>query len=729
MKTSTPRLLAAALTLCVGLSAAAAAAADGRQQSFDLTKFRYRIGASSVFHDSRARAIARADRAVAGEERPAALAEANPQPATTLRNASSIGDLDGPGNERWYFSAHFDYTEIPPHDDVAFTEYILQTYAFDIYDGDMNFVATVKDKMDYRDEEVRVAMCDLTPVVTRSFFNTDDRLEIIVSLAVNGAPGHNNYRSLVYSLNGEKDSEGYDLPVYAIDKLVGDVVEGAADDGGENFYITFMSDLIDLAEGQDESSFWEYLCAQKARYEVYGKATADAGPRRLLDVAIPLIRHQGDQENVPALISLNHGGQTYFCFGQYEHPFYNNYDDPFTEEMSQREDNNLVIDIYKAAGSSITLSSSTKIPMALDPMNDADGNPTCLFSYYCVGGMRYSGDFLFDCPGAEPEKPWFIVTRSNYQVSTDDTTDSYYTYSHEGERKNTLFEYAVAAIGMDDIAGHEPQQMFVANGAWGYVLKFVDIYSARTVATINYDYAYDSLSDAVTLTTNIGRTPGGDSYKYVCELRYPLVDDQGNSIMRFIWINADGTFDHFDDVNMGQEVAYAQSYISTQALAPHAYATNDAPTYMMLVKRGASETALAEELLIAQAMTAEAPQGATLLNIGADEKGPLSGIVPEFGEKPQLLVYRYDSAARAYSLDVYKLPFDVAPAAIAAVAADAPGSFAVEGTTLSARGMVAIYTAAGTLAAAGSDRLDISRLAPGLYIVVADGTAGKLLVR
>lgn len=729
MKIFTQKRLTIALSVCIGLSAAAAVKGDPR--NFDLTKFRYRIEPSSVFHDNRSVAVERANQLLSGvgANQVRTVAAANPEPVASLRNASSIGDIDGPDNQRWFFSAQFDYTEVPPHDDVAFTEYILQEYAFDIYDNDMNYVGTVKDKMDYRDEEVRVPMCDLTPVITRNFFNTDDKLEVIVALAVNAAPGHNNYRSIVYSLGGEKDSEGYDLPVYEIEKLVGDVIEGQSTDGSDNFYITFMSDFTDEASIQDEDSFWEYLCAQMARYEIYGKATSTEGPQCLLDMTIPLIRLQGDQENVPPIISLNHGGETYFCFGQYEQPFYNRYDDPFTEEMSQREDNNLIIDIYKASGNSITLSSSSKIPMVLDPMNDSDGNPTCLFSYYCVGGLRYRNDFLFDYPGAEPGKPWFIVTRSNYQISTDDTTDSYFTYSHEGECKSTLFEYAVASIGMDDIDGFEPQQMFVGTGSWGYVLKFVDLYSGKTTATIDYEYAYDDYSDAETLTTNIGRTPSGDSYKYVCELRYPLVDDEDNSIMRFIWINADGTFDHIDNVNMGKDIEYAQSYIATAALAPHAYATNDVPTYMMLVKRSVTDYVNVEELLIGQIMTPEAPDGTTLLNLGPDENGPLSGIVPEFGAKSRLLIYRYDSDNRTFSLDAYKLPIDVGSAGIATVTNDADGSFTVEGSTLKAAGRVSVYTVAGVKAASGFGTIDLSQLTPGLYIVASNGASSKLLVK
>lgn len=727
MKFFTQKTFAVAVAVAAGVIAADAAKGDPRD--FDLTKLRYRVEPASVFNDKRSKSIENAGRILSGNQTDRmmrAAASDTPEPVMTLRAANNLGDIDGPDGKRWYYTASFVNKEIPPHDNVAFTDYILQEYSFDIYDNDMKYVGTIKDKMDYREDEVRVPMCELTPVATRNFFNTDDKLEFIIGLSVNAAPGFNNYRSVVYSLGGAKDSEGYDIPVYEIDKLVGDVAEGQPVNGKDNFYLTFMSDTGSYA---DDDSFWDYLCAQKARFEIYGRALSSDGPRRLLDVTIPLIQLQGDQENHPSIISMNHNGNTYFAMGHYEQPFYNRYDNPLTEDMSQREDNNLIIDLYKASGDEIVLSSSSKIPVVRDPMNDADGNPTSLFSYYCVGGLRYREDFLFDAPDAAPDKPWFIVTRSNYQISTDSNINSYFTYTHEGERRSTLYEYAAATIAMGDIDGFEPQQMFMGSGQWGYEFSFVDIYSGKTAATIECEYSYDPDSDAETLTANIGRTPAGKSYKYVCEMRYPLVDDDENNIMRFIWINADGSYDHIDNVNMGKGVVYAQSYVSTAALAPHAYSVSDVPAYMMLVKRSTSTEVKIEELLIAHKMTAETPEGKTLLNLGPDENGALGGIVPEFGENPRLMVYHYDSAARTYALDVYSLPLDGNGAGIGDAIADTGDNFTINGTVLTADGPVTLYTISGTVAATGDSSIDLSTVARGLYIVTANGKASKLLIK
>ena len=249
MKIFTQKTFAIAVAVAAGVIAADAAKGDPRD--FDLTKLRYRVERTGVFSDKRSSAITDAARILSGNQRDKmtrAAASDTPEPVMSLRAANNLGDIDGPDGERWYYTASFVNKEIPPHDNIAFTDYILQEYSFDIYDNDMKYVGTIKDKMDYREDEVRVPMCELTPVATRNFFNTDDKLEFIVGLSVNAAPGFNNYRSVVYSLDGTKDSEGYDVPVYEIDKLVGDVVQGQPVNGKDNFYITFMSDVASYSD-------------------------------------------------------------------------------------------------------------------------------------------------------------------------------------------------------------------------------------------------------------------------------------------------------------------------------------------------------------------------------------------------------------------------------------------------------------------------------------------------
>lgn len=722
--------------LLSGVLAFATASMAGAPQTtskFDLAKFRYQIDSKSVFHNNHAKETARLNNLIFSSKEPNRKAEAAyPSPTVSLPSANEVGNIDGPNNQTWYYVGNMTYEEIPPHDDVAYTDRILQDYTFTIYDENMKEIGVIKDKMDYGKNEVRTVLCEITPVVTRNFFNTDDRLEFMVALGVNQvdtlANGvvnyNNNYRTLIYQLE-EKDSEGYNKPVAIYDDLVGDVVEGPAQGDSDNFYMTFMTDLFE-PEG-DPSEFWNFLLGQKVGIEVFSKAVDDKGPRKIFERVIPLIQFPGDQQDVPVMISTRRGDDVVFLIQEYELPLYNQYNDPLNDDMTQREGNHLIINLYTASPTGLDLFSTTKIPVVLDPMNDAEGKPTALFSYFSVGNLGYSNDILFDAPGASADKPDFIVTRGNYQRSTDSIVNSFFTYKNDGSLKNTLCIYAAGTREMGDIPGHEPQTMFVTSDQFGYVYNFVDLYSAKTVCAVDANYYYDDDSEPELMTANCARTPVGDSYQYVFELRYPLVDDDENDIMRFMVVNPDGSFNRIENVNMGHNVVYAQSFLSTAALAPHAYSASDGSAFMLLIKRGQEGGGSVEELMVADAVSEQYPEGNTLLLLGPDEKGALASIVPEFayGTMPgRLFVYYYDNDTDKYTLDIYQLPLngDTGVNDIQGC----PEEISLEGSMIMAEGEILVYAIDGKLMAKGADKVEFASLPSGVYVVKAAGKSFKI---
>lgn len=729
MKKSTARILSGAVLV----TAASMTAMAGPQpvKSIDLTNFRYQKESPSMFHTRQAKETAAFNaRLDARKGLNKAKAFENPAPIFEIPYTDAISTIDAPNGELWYYTGEFNYKEIPPHDDVVFTDKILLDYTFNIYNSKMELIGTIKDEMDYNEGEVRTVLCEITPVATRNFFNTDDNIELMVGLAVNRdyetLGGGNNYRTLVYVLDGEKDEEGYDKVIDVLDDLVSDVVEGPATDGSDNFYITFMRDLFE-PEG-DGDSFWDYLLAQKASITVYGKALDDKGPREIFTTTLPLIQFPGDQQDVPVMMSTRRGDDVIFCISNYKEPFYNKYED-FTADMTMREGNSLVINLYKASETGLTVFSTTEIPMTLDPMNNAEGQPTCLFSYYSIGNLSYTHDILFDAPGASAEKPDFIVTKGNYQVSTDGVTNSYYTYKNDGSLKNTLFLYADGTRGISDVEGFEPQQLFVSRDAYGYIFNFVDLYSAKTALELPADYYPDEDSESELLTSNVDRIPAADSYQYVFELRYPLVDDNENDILRFMYIEKDGKWNHTDFVNMGQGVVYAQSYISQQALMPHAYAASDTPAYMMLIKRSEGEQGgNFEQLMVAECQTEENPEGKILLQLGPTSEGILASIVPEFAydENPGRLFIYYRDDDYKLALDVYGLPLDEDLSGVTEIGNDLT-DVAMNGSVMTAEGEITVFTLDGKLVCKGNGSIDFAGLEKGIYVVKAAGKSFKLV--
>lgn len=702
--------------------------------SFDISKFRYRTESHSAFAGRNAIESQRIDSFIKGNPVDARYDTPfeNPETMLTLPASDIMGDLEAPDGAIWSYIGKFEYLEIPPHDNVVFTERLLQEYTFTIYDSDMNEVGTIKDKIHYRNGEKRAPLCELTPVITRNFFNTDDELEVMVAVGINPAEGYGvHYQSYIYALGGEKDENGYDQPLMIFNSLVGDIIEGPrSSDGSDNFYFTFMGEpYVDV---RANTSFWDSLTARKSTLTIFGKAKDNKGPRLIHSYSIPILQMPGDQESVPEMISLRRGNDVYFLFQQYKEPFYNRYDDPLNADLTQREGNSLLIDIFKGEEEGLTPVSHTEIPVILDTMPDAEGNPTSLFSYFSVGNLRYRQDILFDAPGVIEGKPDFIITRTNYQPSTDGMVYSYFTYRNDGTLKKTLCLYSSGSRAMGDVEGCEPQQMFVQRDSFGYRYRFVDLYSADTAALIDANYYYDEDSDPELLSANCDRTPDGNgSYYYVFELRYPLIDDDENDILRFMYLNADGSYNHTDHVNMGKGVAYAQSYLSTEALRPGTYSTSGTPAYMMLIKRGVEGSeAKIEQLMVAEAETEENPEGRTLLLLGPKNHSVLTSIVPEFayGDRPgRLFVYYYNSPKSLLSLEIYGLPLDSDKGAVTEIKGSDVLPLSIHGETVQAEGEIHIYTIDGKLIATANDTADISNLGKGIYIVACGGKALKLV--
>lgn len=698
----------------------------------DLTQMRYRIESGSAFKDSRSHKIDLCNEKIFNmhsQAQRAAVNEDAPSPVFTAGPLDNMGDLDAPGGERWFYTADFVYDEIPPHDNVIFTEYILREYTFNIYDASLNLVGTVKDKMAYREGEVRVPSCDLAPIVTRNFFNTDDKYEVVVSVAVNAAPGVNRYSSLIYQINGEKTEEGYDKIITSYDKLIGDVAEAPSSDGRDNYYVTFVDESSAYDDGASDSdeplSFWDSLLANKAHIKVYTRAEAGGGPVLALEREIPIIQLPGDQESTPVMMSLRRGDDLYFVFQHYAEPFYNRYDDPIADDLSQREGNKLDVEMWKVQpDGSIAHEYTTEIPVVIDD------NPDVIASYYSVGNLRYREDVNFTDYGTPAGRAALYVTRQNYVPSSDGYVNSYYLYDHEGKLLKTIFGDCDSALAMSDVPGHERQHMFVTRGGSGYLFNFVDIISCKTVLTVDYSFEIDEDSEPEVLTANLDRVASGDSYMYVDELRVPSVDENENDIMRFIWIDSKGAFSHIDEVNMGSKVMYAKSFLYSSVLTPGVYSTSDNMAYMLLVKRGTSGTGNQEELLIGEALSEEHPEGKTLLQLMPDERGVLSSINLFPGtEDNRLLVTYYDQPSRRISADFYHLPLDDTNGIEAVVTPGDTGSIQFDGSAVVAAGDIKVYNTAGVQVAAGTDRVELGHMQPGLYMVSSTETTIKIIIK
>lgn len=713
---------------------------------YNPTNYMYRKASSSVFDDSRARKADALSQRIYAADKAAGPLKSSMEAANTYGPASVMGDLDAPNGEIWFYTGELTYDSIPPDYEAGiwFTELILRAYDFTIYDGDMKVIGHIRDKMRYEPDEVRVPYIDLAPLVTQKFYNTDDYYEIVVGITTNPGVGMTRNHSYVYSLNkpGNTDADGNDLPVYHTYSFIGDVLTVSNQLGSERYIITSAGESYgdyepSASDGEyqgdpAESPFWQSLLAQKMTLNFYTNAVNDTdGPLSIGQEVVPLTQLQGDQMSAPVVLTTVYNGKPYVVVPKYKDTFYNPYSSPWEEDVTMRQNNSLLVDIYtqESATSQLTPFQHTEIPFTFDSTVDR-----LLASYHSVGSLNYSGDIDFD-----PEhyrntsgQAYMIVTKDNYIAGSDDSyISSYYVYKNTGSRYKTIFTDAQGFRGLSNVPGAEPQMCFISY-ATGYTFHFVDMLSVKERWSTGNAYNMGDDEEPELLLANFDRVAAGDSYNYVFELRVPTVDENENDCIRAIWLNADGTFNHIDEVNMGTNVLYAQLYLHSAVLKPGIYSSTDNMAYMCLIKRGLEGSSMQEELLVADAKCVRYPEGNNLLACTPCEYGVLASVMPMTLNEadPRLwVIYRGDNLL---TLESFKMPLDKEQSGIEDVTIESPVTPAVsfDGCTVSAPGKaITVYDLNGRQVAAGNDTINVSTLIPGIYAVKAGESASKIIVK
>lgn len=726
----------------IGMTMTSATATPKGPRDFDLSRFAYKSARGS---EKKAFSPERMAKINSINSMLARGSQEGFSPEVTFSSDDRIGDIDGPNNELWFYTSSMVYKYIP-HE--YYVEEVLLEYKFDVYNASGDLVGTIHDKMRYEENEVRVVECSLVPMVSQKFFNDDDKYELMVGLGVNRTKVYadgttewmpNSYRSMVYSLGGEKetleveDSKGkivtkdFDKPVYRMEGSLGDVLDASVD-GKEEIYLTFYEESLpeysddDIISGEGgptvSDSFWENLTASHITLRVRGKVDADGNMPEIMSTEIPLLSMPGDQENTPFMMSLRNGDESYYLTQYYKDIFYNKYDSP-TDDLTMKEHNSLMIDLYKISGGEMTKVSTTEVPFV------KDSKDRLLFSFHSVGDFRYSEDINFN----EDGEPTFFVTKNNY-FADEHAEYSYYHYGKDGKKLNDIFENAQSNMPMTNIDGMEPQQMFVTEGNAEYIFHFVDLLSGVERAAFSCYLETDPDSDPDMMTANIDRTKIGDTYQYAVEMRTPTVDENDNSLMRIGWLDANGQFLKMDEVNMGQYVVYAQCYIDGYCLQKDFYLKDEPNEYMMLIKRGIDANTLREDLLIGQALNPDAPEGRDVLLLTADNRGALNTINPYTSlENPMLHVYYYNQNSGKMALDIYYLPFDAT--GIAEIDTNTTDSaISYDGVAVKAASHeISIFDIQGKLLRNGRESVIVSDLGAGVYVAIANGEIRKFIVK
>lgn len=559
--------------------------------------------------------------------------------ATPLKGNNDFGYLEGPDGSVWYYTADYDVEKRAVEGGYeGYYETVIKGYKFTVYDSHMQPVGTVTDVVTLAEDEVRLAQVMLDISVTRKFFNIDDNYEVVVSLACNrdymsGVYPVTVYHSKIYSLGGKKDENGNDIAIDDIDGYIVADVDTATDSWSENHYITFMTETIDMSL----DDYLEMLASDKYILSIYQKAGYNTGAKKIGTIEMPLQQMPGDQMSSPFMINVAHDGQAYFAVAKYKKPFFV---DPVGDNDSMTADNALEITLHKASYSGFEEVSTTEIP--LKPL---DGY---LYTFMGIGDFRYSNDVDFGHFDGNTSAPCYTVTTKGFSTVTDTHYHSTAVYNAAGEKILSYPEGMEDFVTLSDIPGENPQVMFTRLTDDNYTFHFVDVYTGEEVVEIPQVFA------GLHLTASVDRAQAHGGYKWAFSTLDAYDIGDGNNYETVVWINSKGSLDRIDNINLGQNVAYAMINIDGRALTPYLFNTDEAVEYMVLVKRLlGTGTATQEELMIVS------PEKTLLSVIPDNEKGVLSNIAllnddvyPTLG----VTYYNYDTSSVHF--DGYALPFE-----------------------------------------------------------------------
>lgn len=528
----------------------------------------------------------------------------------TIGPAAGYGFLNGPDGLDWVYTTSFE-------EENGYYTYM----EVKIYDGENNLVSTIADSLNVEGAE-GVRMVNMQPYLTKKFFNQDNNYEVMVFVYANTADYKGKYLHYIYSL-----TEGEATKLYEIDGMFHMAENMSVNSYSEAYTMVFQRE----ERGDDNSLLYHYDVYTKASY--FSDFVAEK--KHTFTVDYKYISSSGEEPS--PILMVNNGGKANYVLAQYEKPYFTIPDD-LNQDLIVNEGNSLVIKYYD---DKFELKHETKIPVEL--------SLEYLYSFPHLGSLNMSGDVLVNYNGGD--EPAYLITERNYQTSSDSYITSYKLYDVEGKKLKDIADKVISSKMMGAVVGQPQQWMFAREeGEYG-VFTFVDFPACDVVAELPV-----VTKDEVVLSSSIDRYGKGTSYQYAVALLQGESANDGSAQHRIAWFNMDGTLDHYDVLNLGKGVENAMFNITTEALNPHLFNSDDEREYMVMLTK-TRENSDAKDKVLAICSTS----GKVLLQLGSDvEKGGDLGSICLLNTHIKPLLMCPYSDGRTIMLQYTELPLNVA---------------------------------------------------------------------
>lgn len=516
----------------------------------------------------------------------AATAQANQS-----RPMDNYGFLNAPDGSTWTYTASFE---------KKYGDYTMVT--LDVYNDSKELVGTIVDSLKLDSTMLAINQAEINPLVTQKFFNNDEKYELMLFLHAQTKNYEGKFFNHVFSI---ADGETVTEPVTTVEGR--QIYAQNTSEFNENYVMIFARDSASTSKDYT-------LCYDIRRKVAYGDKD---GIRHTFRVPYANVAALTDLQPI---FMVQSGYDQFYVLQQYEKPYFDP-NTPLDQDPVVNPDNNLVITYINKIFKTVH---TTKIPVTQDE------NQKLLYTFPMLGGLEGAKDILLNYDGT---KPAYVITMEKYNLESDGSITSFYQYDVDGNLLNTIAENSLGRIKMSPVVGQEEQWMFMKEEYDGEFF-FVDLPSCTPRAEISV-----YLEDGRTISSQIDRYPKGDSYEYAVALLQGNNEPDGTISQDIAWLNADGTFNRYEKINLGKYIEAAQVNITADALNPWVIHTDDAREYMVLVKRYNPKNTSDKETAFLVCNT----KGEILLDYGKSE---------ELGELN--MVYLMDKGANPSIMCVYQ---------------------------------------------------------------------------
>lgn len=507
----------------------------------------------------------------------------------------NYGFLNAPDGSTWTYTASFE---------KKYGDYTMVTLA--VYNDSKEHVGTIVDSLKLDSTMIAINQAEINPLVTKQFFNNDSKYELMLFLHAQTKNYEGKFFNHVFSI---ADGETVTEPIATVEGR--QIYAQNTSEFNENYVMIFARDSASTSKNYT-------LCYDIRRKAAYGDKD---GIRYTFRVPYANVAALNDLQPI---FMLKSGNDQFYVLQQYEKPYFDP-NTPLDQDPVVNPDNNLVITFINKIFKTVH---TTKIPITQDE------NQKLLYTFPMLGGLEGAKDILLNYDGT---KPAYIITKEKYNLESDGSITSFYKYDVDGNELNTIAENTLGRIKMSSVVGQEEQWMFMKEEYDGEFF-FVDLPSCEPRAEISV-----YLEDGRTISSQIDRYPKGDSYEYAVALLQGNNEEDGTISQDIAWLNADGSFNRYEKINLGKYIEAAQVNITADALNPWVIHTDDAREYMVLVKRYNPNNTSDKETAFLVCNT----KGEILLDYGKDEeKGELNMVyLMDKGANPSILcVYQKNGA-------------------------------------------------------------------------------------